>query len=610
MIKINKTINKYVRFFIYNSITLPSVKAMKMKIGLLGILLFVNTYIFSQLRLDTLGWIPPVDIPIYLSGNFAELRSDHFHSGIDIKTQGKEGFKIYAVQDGYISRIKVSSGGYGRAIYINHPDGYTSVYAHLKEYNIHLDKYVRDRQYQRKSFNIDIFPLKGELPVSQGDIIGLSGNTGSSAGPHLHFEIRDTKSEHPLNGLFLGYDIVDNIPPKMEYLYVYPQDLNSSVNGKNSDHFYSLRKVNGQYALRQGDTLRVSGNIGFGLKVNDYLNGSYNRCGVYELKAFIDDTLFFHDKFDGFSFAETRYINSLMDYKENIEKKRKLHKLFIEPNNKLSVYVEAKNRGIIQFDEIAGVQKIKIEAIDAYFNKTSIVFYAAYKKGRDVNIVDDYTNSVNWKQTYVLDTTGLNVVFSKGTFYNSFNFDFSIDTSLFPNICSKIYNLHNHNQPAHKYFNISIDYNQVADSLKQKLVLAKWNNDKFIPVGGRAKERSVTAAVRELGTYAVFIDTVCPTIELLDLIATTKDLSSVNKISFKIEDDFSWIDSYKGYINNQWVLFEYDAKNDLITYHFDEYMPNDGLVELKVIVADYNGNTAVYTGVFERYIEHDYDVGQ
>jgi murein DD-endopeptidase MepM/ murein hydrolase activator NlpD len=266
-------------------------------------LFFINLSSFAQLKRDTLGWIPPVDIPIYLSGNFAELRTGHFHAGIDIKTQGNEGFKVYAVQDGYISRIKVSSGGYGKAVYITHPDSYTSVYGHLKEYNIQLDKYVKAIQYERKSYGVDIFPEKGELAINQGDIIGLSGNSGSSGGPHLHFEIRDTKSARPMNGLFLGYDIEDNIPPKMDYLYVYPQYGRGTVNGKSKDHYYSLKRANADFALRQGDTLTASGSVGLGLKVNDYLNGSANRCGVYELKGFIDDTLFFYEKFDGFSFA-------------------------------------------------------------------------------------------------------------------------------------------------------------------------------------------------------------------------------------------------------------------------------------------------------------------
>lgn len=554
-----------------------------------------NITAIAQLRFDTLDWQPPVDIPIYLSGNFAELRTGHLHAGIDIKTQGKEGFKIYAVQDGYISRIKVASGGYGNAIYIVHPDGYTSVYAHLKEFNIQLEKFVKAKQYHKQSFEVDIFPERGELSVSKGDIIGLSGNSGSSAGPHLHFEIRDTKNSHPMNGLFLGYDIKDNIPPKMEYLYVYPQDVASTVNGKNNNHYYSLKKPNGYYALRQGDTLKAKGNIGFGLKVNDYLNGSANRCGVYELKAFIDDELFFHEKFDGFSFGETRYINSLMDYRENVKKKRKLHKMYIEPNNNLSVYVDNLDRGIVNFSKNSKYRKITIKAYDAYFNTTSLNFYVEFDESNDKIISKkDGGIVIPWQYSFSLDTLGLAIQFEKSSFYDTLNMNFSVDTNRYEGTYSPIYNIHNRFTPIHKYFEISVEFDSVVDSLQNKLLLAYWQKDKFSAVSGVVENGKINSMVRKLGTYTIVMDTVNPTIKPLGDIAKTNNLSNSEIIKFKIEDDFSGIDSYRGTINDIWVLFKYDAKNDLITYEFDQYMPRQGVFEVRVEVIDNKGNSTVY----------------
>ncbi len=575
------------------------------------VLLFINIATYGQLKLDTLNWLPPVDIPIYLSGNFAELRTGHFHAGIDIKTQGKEGFKAYAVQDGYISRIKVSAGGYGTALYINHFDGYTSVYGHLKEYNIQLDKYVRAIQYERESFEVDIFPEKGELPVNKGDIIGLTGNTGSSTGPHLHFEIRDTRNAHPMNGLFLGYDIEDNIPPKMEYLYVYPQNSFSTVNGKNKNHFYSLSKANGHFALKQGDTLKVAGEVGLGLKVNDYLNGSYNRCGVYELKAFINDTLFFHDKFDGFSFGETRYINSLMDYYEKKEKGRKLHKLFVEPNNKLSVYIEALNRGILNFPKGSGTQKVTIVANDAYFNSSSLTFFIKYEK-----FAGDFVSENNdrivipWQNSFKLDTLGLQLYFEKNSFYDTLKMNFTIDTNRFTGTYSSIYNIHNYYTPVHKYFEIAIKYDSVVDSLKNKLLFGYRKDEKFFATGGEVEGEYIKGRVRNLGTYAVVIDTTKPTITPLGKIAFTNDLSIAHKLQFKIEDNFSGIANYNGTINGNWVLFSYDAKNDLITYYFDKYMPNEGLFEVNIEVEDKRGNIAIFKKKCKIYPEQNYDIGQ
>jgi len=573
--------------------------------------IFLSFAGYSQLRLDTLGWRSPVDIPIYLAGNFAELRTGHFHAGIDIKTQGKEGFKVYAVQDGYISRIKIATGGYGKSLYITHPDGYTSVYGHMKEFNIQLDKFAKDQEYKNQSFEIDIFPERGELPVKKGDIIGLTGNTGSSGGPHLHFEVRDTKNSHPLNGLFLGYDIKDNIPPKMDYLYVYPQNETSTVNGKNTSHFYSLKKLNDRFALRQGDTLRVYGSIGLGLKVNDYLNGSSNQCGIYELKVFLDDTVIFHDKFDGVSFDESRYINSLMDYKENIEKKRKLHKLYVEPNNKLSVYLDTINRGIIEISKTSAVQKISIEAIDAYMNKSKLVFYVSYEKPSKM-LASANANKIviPWQDEFKMDTLGMQLSINKASFYDTLFMGFSVDTLRSKGVYSATYNIHNNYTPIHKYFELSIKYDSVIDSLQQKLLLGLWNKDKFEAAGGKLVNGRVSGLLRDLGSYAVLMDTVKPTIKPLGVIATSNDLSNSSRLQFLIKDELSGIASYRGTINNVWVLYEYDAKNDLITYEFDEYMPSEGVFSVKVEVIDERGNTAIYEKNCEVFSEKSNDIGQ
>lgn len=565
----------------------------------------------AQLKLDTLGWIAPVDIPILLSGNFAELRTGHFHAGIDIKTQGKEGAKLYAVQDGYISRIKISSGGYGKAIYIIHPDGFTSVYAHLKDYNIQIDKYVKRIQYQKESYSVDIFPEEGELPVKQGDVIGLSGNSGSSMGPHLHFEIRDTKSSRPMNGLFLGYDIKDNIPPKMEYLYVYPKSDQSMVNYKNQTHYYSLKRSSEGYALRQGDTLKAFGSVAFGLKVNDYLNGSANRCGVYELKGYINDTLFFYEKFDGFSFAETRYINSHMDYKENIEKKRKLHKMHIDPNNKLSIYVDSKNRGVLNFDNTSPYNKIRIEAFDAYMNKSQLEFVVKSEQFKTNAISTNKGQMViPWQNEFAVDTLGLELNFSEETFYDTLVMDFSVDTTNYPNTFAPIYNIHNSNTPVHKPYSIAIKFDSVSKELEEKLLLAVWYKDKFSPLGGNVVNGKIKSRIRNLGVITVVVDTVPPTIAQLGNLKHTTDLTGFKQLSFKIDDNLSGVASYKGFINNQWVLFEYDAKNDLITYEFDEYMPDEGLVEIRIEVEDERGNKATFIKDCEIYPEKDHDIGQ
>ncbi|MFA6402036.1 MAG: M23 family metallopeptidase [Salinivirgaceae bacterium] len=550
--------------------------------------------IFAQLRFDTIGWRAPVDIPIFLSGNYCELRAGHFHAGIDIKTQGTEGFKVYAVNKGYISRIKIASGGYGKSLYITHPDGYTSVYAHLKEFNIQLEKYIKAIQYQRESFEVDVYPQMGELPVAKGDIIALTGNSGSSGGPHLHFEIRETANSVPMNGLFLGYDIKDNLDPDMDYLYVYPQDANSWVSRKNESHFYNLKKVNGRYKLNQGDTLQASGSIGLGLKVDDLLNESTNRCGVYWIKIFVNDTLYFHEQFDGVSFAESRYVNSLMDYKESIEKKRKLYKLFIDPNNKLSVYKKEVNRGIIELRS-KGVSKVTIQAVDAYFNKSELTFYLEFNPEKKTQYKSSNSRwIIPWQKSFQLDTAGISISIPKEALYDTLNLEFSIDTGRMAGGYSNTYKIHNPFTPIHEAYEIRLNYDAIAEPFKDKLVVTMVGEKEPLPLGGIEKNGMIYAQVRELGTYYLAVDTIAPKIIPVGALAKSNELSNAQFIQFKITDNLSGIKKLRGSINGKWVLFEWDPKKDSYRYEMDEFTPKNGTFEVLIEATDERGNKAVY----------------
>ncbi len=545
----------------------------------------------AQLKLDTLQWRSPVGIPIKLSGNFAELRPDHFHAGIDIKTNGKEGYKIYAVQDGYISRIKVSPTGYGKAIYIVHPDGYTSVYTHLSRFNIQIEKYVRSEQYKNESFDVDLYPAVESMKVLKGEVIGLSGNSGSSGGPHLHFEIRKTATSEPLNGLFLGYDILDNIPPKLYQLYVYTET--EYANPKAS--IYSLRKINGSYTPHNGDTIKVNGNFGLGLKVNDYLNGSSNSCGVHYIKVFVDDELYFHSQFDKFSFAETRYINSLMDYKEAVELKRKLHKLYVEPNNKLSVYKEKKNGGII-VPEDGKVKHIYIETADVAGNTSTLKF--SVQLDRTIKrVINSNGYLVYYDNNFSIDTLCLNLTIPDNSLYSNYIMEISVDTTDNSNY-SNTYRIGNETVPLHKYFTLTVDCKNVKPELENKLVFAKKYKDKLYSAGGIYENGKMVLNTREFGNYFVTLDTIPPTIKPIGDWADSSVITPYSTIAFKIDDDFSGIKSYSGEINGKWVLFEYDPKNNYLYYETDEYFPDNGILSLEVTISDNKGNMAIYAKEF------------
>jgi len=556
---------------------------------------------YAQLRLDTLKWRSPLNIPLFLSGNFAELRSDHFHSGIDLKTQGKEGFKVYAVYDGYISRIKISTGGYGKSLYITHPDGYTSVYAHMKEFNIQIDKFVRSKQYDSESYEIDIPVSPETIPIKKGEVIGLSGNTGSSGGPHLHFEIRKTKNSEPLNGLFLGFPIKDSITPRLYTLWAYPQDRFSSINQENSKQWFGLVKKNGSYGIAHGDTLVGNGRIGFGIKANDYLNGTTNRCGIYDLKLWFDGKLLIEETLNGFRFDETRYINSLMDYEENVDNNIKIYKLFVDPNNKLSIYPVVTNRGIIDLND-QKVHSVKIVTKDANKNKSTLEFYLAGEPGQIKPAEQRHADYViPWQEGFSMDTLGFSLNFPPSSFYDTLFMNFSIKKDSSPVFYSDIYQIDKSSFPVHEYFSLAIPCYPVPDSLTEKLLMVRKDKDKFIPVNGSIyNEGKLEAKVRELGAYAVMIDTIPPTIEPLDILVKGNNLTDVSSVSFMMDDDFSGIKSYRGTIDGHWVLFEWEPKNKMITYQFDEYMPKEGNFLLQVEVTDFQGNKAVFERICVR----------
>ena len=315
----------------------------------------------------------PMDIPLYLSGNFGELRSNHFHAGIDFKTQGVIGQKIYAAAEGYISRLKIEAAGYGNTIYITHPEGYTTVYGHLDRFRDDVAGYVRDLQYTREQHALNIYPERDEWPVKKGEFIAWSGTSGYSFGPHLHFEIRDAAGQEPMNVLLFGFDIEDYVAPKMFSLYVYPRGDEGLVNNSWQKERFELVGDSGNYRLKPEDTLRLNGKIGFGLEAYDFLNGAHNRCGLYRIRMLVDGDLEYHWEMNQFSFSESRYINSYIDYEEKALHKKTVQKTFLDPNNKLGLYEFAERGGIVDFSE---QREYTVEFIleDAYENHSQLKF--------------------------------------------------------------------------------------------------------------------------------------------------------------------------------------------------------------------------------------------
>jgi len=254
--------------------------------------LFIIQFLISIGFSQTLEQYPkdyfrsPLDIPLLLSGNFGELRNNHFHSGLDIKTQGVEGQKVYAVADGFVSRIRIMPIGYGKIIYITHPNGYTSAYAHLQQFKGELAKEVKRYQYANETFEMDYYPPDTLLKVKKGDVVALSGNSGSSGGPHLHFEIRETVSEYAVNPLLFGFDIKDDVKPVIKSISVFPLNDTSYVNNRNATQEFGIIGSNGNYQLSNNVIITAYGQIGVGINTYDQQSGASNQNGVYSIMLF------------------------------------------------------------------------------------------------------------------------------------------------------------------------------------------------------------------------------------------------------------------------------------------------------------------------------------
>ena len=540
---------------------------------------------------------PPLDIPLVLSGTFGELRSNHFHAGIDIKTQGQSGLKVYAIADGYISRIKVSPWGYGKAIYITHDNGYSSVYAHLMRYTGAIQDYVISSQYKNQSYDIELFPTKNELRVKKGEIIGLSGNTGSSAAPHLHFEIRNSQNQYPQNGLQFGFDITDNIPPVIKELKVYSKSKKTVIDGDYEDKLYQVKGSGKNCYIDK--TIEVSGLYALGVNTYDLLNKAKNKNGVYSIEVLLDSQLIYSHTMKEFGFHETRYINSHLDYSEKVTNKRKLHKCFLEPNNKLSIYDYVANKGIIKPKN--DTQKVVIRVKDVYENVSELNFKV--KKSEQISSDNNTKETVKFTSIFPYEehnTFGnelLSIEIPKYSLYDTLFFTYKVFEDSSDIFHSPIHCVHNEESTVHSPYALSVK-TTVPDSLASKSYICKLNKKgKPNYVGGKYKDGKISVKTRLFGNFTVAIDTINPVVKGLNIYPGKTMKSSTLKMTIK--DGESGVKTYSATINDEWVLMEYEPKSNKLTHYFKKDL-KAGKHVFKLVVHDYVNNATEYQAVFYR----------
>lgn len=555
-------------------------------------LIFFCSPLFAQVDYPKDYFSPPLDIPMQLSGNFGELRPNHFHAGFDLKTLQKEGLKVYAVADGYISRIKISTFGNGKAIYITHPNGYTSVYGHLQIANGLIEDYIKKLHYTLKSFEIELFPKSDELIVKKGQIIAFSGNTGGSEGPHLHFEIRDTKTEKVINPMFFGFDkmIKDTKKPTISNVYVYPLDSKTTVNHSKRPLLLNLSlQKDGTYL---SEKVVANGKIGFGINAFDYDDVSFNKNGVFKVQSFSNGKPTFGYQFDTYSFDEMRYVNALIDYSKYKKTQQRVQKLFMKNKYGLSIIQSDENNGVVTvLPNLSSVYRVEVS--DFYGNKSTVSIPIQYDLLSTIiekePVVSNYFVKANKDSNFAKDN--MSVFFPAGTFYEDFdmNFDVKNDT---------LY-LHDDTVPAHTNFTISIEDNKYPEAQREKLFIGLIEANKVTYNSTYRKENVFNTKVKMLGKYALVRDTIAPKITILKPIEG-KWLSDQKTIQLTINDSLSGIKSYNGYLNGNWILFEYDNKTKKITHNFSDGIVAEGANDLKVVVIDNVGNSTIFETHFFR----------
>ena len=531
-------------------------------------------------RSDNIKLRAPLDIPLELSGNFGELRKGHFHSGIDIKTQGQTGFPVYAVDDGYVSRALVSPWALGRAVYIVHPEtGLTTVYGHLESFAPKIDSLMRERQYAEESFSVDIEFEPKQIPVKRGDLIAYSGNAGSSGGPHLHFDVRDTETGNALDPLeYYREAIKDNTPPEVRQLALYPWN-GGTVEGSRSEATYRQP--------REDVSFTAWGEVVPGIKAYDLMTGTTNIYGVKYLTLLQDGDTVYRRVIDEFVFKTSRALNTVINTADLIDNSSWIMITRVPPTNPLDYMIKAKNNGIVRIDEERPYKFVWILE-DEHGNKKEQPFTVNGKR-RLPHLPMAKGQLALWDADNVIQQGPAYVEIPKGALYE--NAFVQITDTVVPGFVSKLVSVGSPAVPLAQPFDLSLRIDSDTLKNKKQYCLVRVNGSDRSAVESTFADGIVSAKLSGFGKYAVTTDTTPPEITPID-----KSTWKSNKtVSFKISDNLSGIESWRAELDGKWALFEFDGKTGTLWFKIDEKRFPGADHTLKLVVTDACGNTSTFT---------------
>ncbi len=538
-------------------------------------------------------FIYPVDARISLAANFGELRPNHYHMGLDCRTDQVINRPVKAAADGYISRVSIAPFGFGQAIYITHPNGFTTVYGHLHSFIPALEKYVKEQQYKEECWIISLDIPRGLFPVKKGQLIAHSGNTGGSQGPHCHFEIRDTKTDKVFNELLFGLPIPDNVPPTIVSLYMY--DRNKSTYSQSPQHL-PIKKVNGEYTTATDVIPINSDKISFGISANDKQSGSNNPNGIYEAVIYLDEVPLSAFQLDSISYDETRYVNANVDYKTRATGGPYIQHLSRLPGYPQGVYKDINGDGVIRLNDL-NVHQVKVVVKDANSN-SSVLLFKIKRSSLEENPFSKFSsNEFQPDQVNVFEKDNLEVYLPPTTLYDSVAFFQSEKNSVSSNSYSPVFSILSGLIPAQNYFTVSIKANKPVDKTLQDKILIKrtWNGKTEV-----AKATShfgwYSAKFNVFGNFELIADDEPPVIGIN--FHENSNLSHARNIIVTPKDNNDQIKNFRAELDGKWLRFSNDKGRNFM-YDFDEKC-SSGNHELKISIEDEAGNQTVKTFHFTR----------
>ncbi len=562
---------------------------------------FVLVVIFSSTANSQVKTYPknyfrnPLDVPMKLAANFGEIRFNHWHMGLDIRTEQRENLPVYAAADGYIAEVRVEPGGFGQAVFINHPNGLTTVYGHLNHFAPDLQQYITGQQYNMESWQVDLSIAPNLFPVRKGQLIAYSGNTGGSQGPHLHFEIRDTKTTRCLNPLLFGMPIEDNVPPAIVRLALY--DRGRSVYDQ-SPKLFPVRKAGSIFNIPGLPVLKTGyKKVSFAIQAYDKLSGAHNPIGIYEAALFEDEKPVINFYIDSIDYVETHGINAQVDYKYSYNGGVNLQHLSQLPGDRSRVYNHINGKGGWELNDM-NVHNISIEVRDPYMIMSLLQFKTQYDERLATAPAPSFTQRFSPNLVNTLQKDDFELYLPANILYDTIQPDYSAAAINMSDAVSASHRFCDASIPPADYFSVRIK--------PARAIPSAWNDKLVIKneYGSRSSVRKaewqngwLTARFDDFGTFQAFADQEPPAINAPGR-GDTMDLSAASRIVFFPSDNFG-IRAFRAELDGKWLMFTND-KGRAFIYNFDERCPY-GVHSLKVSVTDIAGNTTIKNWWFKKY---------